>query len=187
MISKFKFNLVAVLILAFGVIAGAALAQDTTTTPSPDQTQRPDRPERHGGFRRGEGGPGFGGGMRGGPMGMLRGIDLTDAQKAQIKSIMDANKPDQATLDQMKALREARKNGTALTDDQKAQLKAARQAQAEKMKSVHEQIMNVLTAEQKAQLEKRRQEFEQRGPRGPRGPRKPDAPSTDKTTKPIDG
>lgn len=182
MISKFKFNLVAVLLLAFGIFAGAALAQDTTTTPGPDQTQRPDRPERHGGFRRGGGGPGFRGGP-GGPMGMLRGIDLTDAQKAQIKSIMDANKPDQGTLDQMKALRDARKNGTALTDDQKAQLKAARQAQDEKMKSVHEQIVNVLTPDQKAQLEKRRQEFEKRGPRGPR---KPDAPSTDKPTKPID-
>jgi len=183
MISKFKFNLVAVLILAFGVFAGAALAQDTTTTPAPDNTQRPDRPQRHGGFRRGDGGPGFGGKLRGGPMGMLRGIDLTDAQKAQVKSILDANKPDQATLDQMKTLRDARKNGTELTADQKAQLKAARQAQNEKMKSVHEQILNVLTAEQKAQLEKRRQEFEKRGPRGPR---KPDAPSTDKTSKPID-
>ena len=184
MISKFKFNLVAVLILAFGVFAGAAFAQDTTTSPTPDKTQRPDRPERHGKFRRGDGGPGFGGGMRGGPMGMLRGIDLTDDQKSQIKSIMDANKPDQATLDQMKALRDARKNGTTLTDDQKAQLRATRQAQGEKMKSIHEQIINVLTADQKAQLEKRRQEFEKRGPRGPR---KPDAPSTDKTTKPIEG
>lgn len=185
MISNFKFNLVAVLVLTFGVFAGAALAQDTTTTPNQDKTQMPDRPQRQRGFRRGDRGPGFRGGM-GGALGMLRGIELTDAQKAQVKSILDANKPDQAALDQMTALRQARKNGTELTAEQKAQLKAARQAQAGKIKAVHEQIMNLLTPEQKAQLEQRRQEFEQRRQQR-RGPRT-DKPSTDKTTaKPIDG
>ena len=92
----------------------------------------------------------------------FRDLNLTDAQKAQIKSILDANKPDQATLDQMQALREVRKNGTELTADQKAQLKALRQQQAQSMRSVHEQIMNVLTPEQKAQLEQKRQEMKQR-------------------------
>ena len=50
MISKLKFNMVAVFVLALGVFAGAALAQDTTT--SPNNTQKQDRPGRHGGFDR---------------------------------------------------------------------------------------------------------------------------------------
>jgi protein CpxP len=186
MFSKIKFNLVAILALTFGVFAGAALAQDTTTTsPKQDNVEKSDKFQRRGGKFRG-GGEGFRGGMRGGPMGMLRGIDLTDAQKAQIKTILDSNKPDQATLDQMKSLREARKNGTQITDEQKAQLKAARQAQAAKMKSIHEQILNVLTAEQKAQLEQRHQQMEQRRQQR-QELRKQNKPSVDKTTKSVEG
>jgi Spy/CpxP family protein refolding chaperone len=161
MISKFKFNVVAVLVLAFGVFAGAALAQDTTTTPNQDNTQKQEQGPR-GRFRRG-GDRDFRGNR--GPEGMLRmfrDLNLTDAQKTQIKTILDANKPDQATLDQMKSLREARKNGTELTADQKAQLKAARDAQRTKMESIHQQILAVLTPEQKAQLDAKQKEREQR-------------------------
>jgi protein CpxP len=162
MISKIKFYAVAVSILALGVFAGSALAQDTTTAPNQGQTtQRRDKFERRGGFGRRDGaGP-----RHAGPEAMLRefrDLNLTDTQKAQIKSILDANKPDQATMDQMKALRESRKNGTELTADQKAQLKALRQQQAQNMRSVHEQVMNVLSPEQKAQLEQKRQEMKQR-------------------------
>ena len=187
MFSKIKFNLVAVLVLTFGVFAGAALAQDTTTTsPKQDNTEKSDKFQRRGG-RMGRGGEGFRGGMHrdGGPFAMLRGIELTDAQKAQIKTILDSNRPDQAALDQMKSLREARKGGTQLTADQKAQLKATRQAQAAKMKSVHEQILNVLTAEQKAQLDQRRLQMEQR--RQQRRELRKDKPTLDKTTKSIEG
>jgi Spy/CpxP family protein refolding chaperone len=157
MISKINFNMVAVFVLALGVFAGAALAQDTTTpTPNKDNTQKQDKFERRGQFgRRGDEG------MRRGPMGMMRefhDLNLTDAQKAQIKTILDTNKPSQAEMDQMKALRDARQSGTALTDDQKAQLKANRQAQRTKMESVHQQILSVLTPEQKAQLDAKRQE-----------------------------
>jgi Spy/CpxP family protein refolding chaperone len=185
MFSKFKFNLVAVLILTFGVFAGAALAQDTTSPPNPDKIEKSDKFQRRGGKFARRGGEGFGGGVHR-SVGFLRGIELTDAQKAQVKTILESNKPDQAALDQMKSLREARRNGTELTADQKAQLKAARQAQAAKMKSVHEQILNVLTPEQKAQLDQRRQQMEQRRQQR-RDLRKQDKPSVDKTTKPVEG
>lgn len=161
MFSKFKFNTVAFLILAFGVFAGAALAQETTTTPKQDDVQKTDKFQRRGKF--GRSGEGFRGRLhRGGPFAMLRGIQLTDAQKAQIKTILDANKPDQALMDQMKSIREARKSGTELTAEQKEQLKTARQARMAKMKLVHEQILNVLTPEQKQQLEQRHQQMMQR-------------------------
>jgi Spy/CpxP family protein refolding chaperone len=173
--------------LAFGVFGGAAMAQDTTTTPNQDKVEKSDKFQRRGGFAR-RGGEGFRRGLHGGRgLAMLRGIQLTDAQKAQIKSILDSNKPDQSSLDQMKSLRETRKNGIQLTDDQKAQLKSARQAQAAKLKSVHEQIMNVLTAEQKQQLEQRHQEMQKRR-QDRKELRRTDKPSVDKTvSKPIDG
>jgi Spy/CpxP family protein refolding chaperone len=163
MISKIKFNMVAVFILALGVFAGAALAQDTTTTTKQDSPQTQDKFQHRGGFGK-QGGEGFRGGP-GGPEGMLRefrDLNLTDAQKEQIHSILESNKPSQAEMDQMKAFHDARQNGTELTADQKAQLKANREAQRTKMESVHQQILAVLTPEQKAQLDAKRQEMKQR-------------------------
>jgi protein CpxP len=186
MISKFKFNVAVMLVLAFVVFAGAALAQDTTTTPNQDNTQKQDKFQRRGKFGRG-GDREFRGNR--GPEGMLRmfrDLNLTDAQKAQIKSILDANKPDQATLDQMKSMREARKNGTELTADQKAQLKASRELQRSKMESLHQQILAVLTPEQKAQLDAKQKEREQRF-QNRKQFRRQDKTTTDKPTdKPID-
>lgn len=182
MISKIKFNIVAVFILALGVFAGAAMAQDTTA-PSKDNSQKQERGERRGGFGR------HGGDFRGGPGGhgfMMRefkDLNLTDAQKAQIKTILDTNKPTQAEMDQMKSLRDARKNGTELTDDQKAQLKANRAAQRTKMEAVHQQILAVLTPEQKAQLDTKRQErrknWQERRQGGNKPADKPAAKPTD--------
>ena len=180
MFSKMKLFSIAVLVLAFGVFAGASFGQDTTTTPK-DNVQRGDKFERKGQFGRRGGPEGFRGGMRGGPMAMLRGIELTDAQKEQIRTILESNKPDQASMDQMKAIRDAARNGTELTADQKAQLKANREAQRAKMESVHQQIMNVLTAEQKQQLEQRRKDMHQRFQ--DRGKfRRGGQPGTDKTS-----
>jgi Spy/CpxP family protein refolding chaperone len=181
MSSKIKFFMVATLALAFGIFVGTAAAQDTTTTQKQDQdnVQKSGKFERRGGFGRHDGaGPGF----RGGPEGMLRefrDLNLTDAQKQQIHSILESNKPDQASMDQMRTLGEARRNGT-LTDDQKQQLKTLRQQQGEKMKSVHEQVMNVLTPEQKQQLEQKRQEMRQKWQQRQQ---QPDAPKTDKSSE----
>jgi len=181
MFSKMKFYSIAALMLAFGVFAGAAFGQDTTTTPKQDNVQKGDKFERRGQFGHRGGPEGFRGGMGGGPMGMLRGIELTDAQKQQIHTILESNKPDQASIDQMKALHEAREKGTELTAEQKEQLKASREAQRAKMASVHQQIMDVLTAEQKQQLEQKRKEREQRFQ--DRGKSRRDGqPGTDKTS-----
>jgi Spy/CpxP family protein refolding chaperone len=103
------------------------------------------------GDRRGPGGPGF----------ELRGLNLTDAQKEQIKQIYEANKPSQALMDEMRTLHEAHRAGT-LTVDQQARMKALRDEGRQKAESVHAQVLAVLTAEQKAQLEQRRQEMRQR-------------------------
>lgn len=157
-----KTKFFSIITLAAGVVvfSTASFAQDDKTT-TPTAPQKVDKPFKG----QGELGPRKSGreGFRGhGEMGMLRGINLTDAQKAQIKSIREANKPDQANFDQLKAIREAHKNGTPITDEQKKQLKAFREQSEANSKSVHDQILGVLTAEQKAQLETRRQEMKQR-------------------------
>ncbi len=139
-----------------------SFAQEVTTTTDKVERQKGER-----GFGKRQGGrEGFGGrhGKHGGMGGrmMLHGIDLTDAQKAQIKAIRDGNKPDAATMAELKAIKESRKAGTALTAEQKDRMKAFREQRQAKAKAAHEQILNILTAEQKAQIETRKAEMKQR-------------------------
>jgi len=141
--------------IAVSAFAFAASAQDTKVAPKADG-QRAPREMRHDGMR------GERMGRRGGPGGFeLRGINLTDAQKDQIHQIHEANKPSQAQIDEMRTLREAKKNGT-LTADQQARLQALRTEGKQKAESIHSQILAILTPEQKAQIETRRQEMRQR-------------------------
>lgn len=142
-------------ILGVAVLSTAAFAQETT--PVPTKEKKADKAFKHGKMGRKFGGRhakrgGFG----------LRGIELTDAQKAQIKSIHEANKPDQATMTELKAIRDARKAGTELTADQKARVQAFREQAHSKAKSVHEQILAILTPEQRAKLDARRTEMKER-------------------------
>jgi protein CpxP len=149
---------------AFGVFAGA----QTTETPATDG-QKIEKGDRKGGFgkrggkfgKRGGMRHGGGHGMRGG-MGMFRGIELTEAQKEQMKAIRQANKPSEETMALMKSIRESRKAGGTITEDQKAQMKQLREGQRAKMQGVHEQMLAILTPEQKAQLETRKAEMQQK-------------------------
>jgi periplasmic protein CpxP/Spy len=137
-------------LLAIGVGAGAFVhAQDQTGNP----------PERH--FR--GGGPGGRGGP-GGPMGMLpmfgRELNLTDAQRTQIKAIADAHK------DEWKALfdreREARQGLNAAITADTVDEGLIRQKSAETAivdadiaiarAKAHAQMLQILTPDQKAQL-----------------------------------
>ncbi len=143
-------------VAAFSTFAAAQTNNSSVPTMDNQNQEKTEGFGRHG-DRRGK----FGGhkGMRGdhGMMGGLRDLNLTDAQKQQIHSIMEANRPDQASFEQIKPLMEAKRSGT-LTDDQKTQLKAFREQQKAKMENVHQQVLAVLTVEQKTQLEQKRQE-----------------------------
>ena len=150
------------LMFAIGAFSVFATAQ-TSETPNADANKAEKREgrgfgKRGGKMRRGEGMRGH----RGGGMGMLRGIELTEAQRDQIKTIRQANKQDQGSSDLMKSIRETRKNGGMITEDQKAQLKQLRSERKAKMESVHQQILAVLTPEQKTQLETRKAEMQKR-------------------------
>jgi Spy/CpxP family protein refolding chaperone len=123
------------------------------------------------------GGPGEGG--RGGRDGLLghlsRELNLTDEQKAQIKKIQDSfEESTKALREQMRTLHESQPDPLANNTFDEAAVRTAAQARANvqvEMEVAHarmmSQVLAILTAEQKAQLAARRQEFERRRPEGP--------------------
>ena len=128
----------------------------------------------------GPGGPGFRGGPQGpggprhdfGPFGPFgRELNLTDDQKAQIQKIQESSREsDKALFDQMRALHEKQGDIAPGTFDEAA-FRSAAEARAKiqidlevshaKMMS---QVFNVLTAEQKAQLQAHHDQMKRMGP-----------------------
>lgn len=154
---------------AIALAAPLALAQTSGTEQGNQQESRAKRHGRgkHGGHR---------GGRMGGAM-MFKGLNLTDEQKAQMKQIRQSfherNKP---LREQLRAkrqeLRQAGEGGTfneALAT-QKLTETAGLQAKlmGEQFK-LRQEMLAVLTPEQKTQLEQRRAEFKAR--RAERGAR----------------
>jgi Spy/CpxP family protein refolding chaperone len=105
MTNRIKVSLAAGLIAITAAAILPAMAQDGQATPVPRHTGPP--PGGIGGpGQRGPGGPGG----FGGPMGMLGPIvhDLTDAQREQLKGIMDSHRDEFTQVgDKMRAAREA--------------------------------------------------------------------------------
>jgi protein CpxP len=144
---------------AVALAAPIAFAQSTTTTQDTSQATG----ERHGGHGKGWGG------RRGGRMGgmMFGGINLTDDQKAKMKEIGQSFRESTRSLrEQLRAkrqeLRQANEGGTfneALAT-QKLQESAGLQAKlmGEQFR-MRQQMLSVLTPEQKTQLEQKRAEF----------------------------
>jgi len=138
-------------VFAVSAFAVAGYAQDNKAETKTGDAKI-ERKRDHAG--RGMFGGGFGRLGRGG----FFGIELTDAQKAEIHKILEANKPDRAALQEVRTLMKAKFEGT-ITADQQSRIDALRAELKEKAKSVHAQLEAVLTPEQKAQLEQRKQEM----------------------------
>jgi periplasmic protein CpxP/Spy len=150
--------------LGIATIAGALIL---TAAAAVAFSQGPPGPPPGGGFR---GGPGPRDGL--GPLG--RDLNLTEEQKAQIKKITQSfGESDKALHDQLRTLHESEPDQMSGAFDEAA-VRTAAEARAKiqielevsraKMMS---QIAGVLTAEQKAQLAARRQQFERQGPPPP--------------------
>lgn len=167
---------------AVALAAPIAFAQSTTTTTQ--DTQKTTRGEHRGGKgwgnhgERGSFGKGGHRGGRGGMRGMMfRGIDLTEDQKAKIKTISESYRERTSSLHQelrakRQGLREAGQNGTFNESlaTQKLTETAALQAKlmGERFK-MRQEMLAVLTAEQKTQLEQKRAEMKaKRAERGER-------------------
>ena len=169
---SFGRKIASALMFAFAMITLTTYvaAQDNSTTDQQtDKAQKERKMKRGDGFgkRGGENADGMRGGfgMRG-----LKNLDLTDAQKEQIRGIMETNKTANEPLRQeMRSLMEKRRGGEELTETDRTRLKELRT----QMKQSHEQtqntILGILTAEQRQKFEqmkqdkqKRREEFRQR-------------------------
>src|SRR6266550_2350627 len=152
---------------AVALAAPIAFAQSTSTSQDKQQVSG----ERHGGrgkgWSQGEGREGREwGGERGRGM-MFKGIDLTDDQKAKMKQISQSFRERTQSLHQQlgakrQELREASEGGTfneALAT-QKLQESASLQAKlmGEQFR-MRQEMLAVLTPEQKTQLEQKRAEF----------------------------
>jgi periplasmic protein CpxP/Spy len=149
----------AAVVLALGVSAGLyASVQNTNQDPPP--------------FRGGPGGPGRAGrpgrwGGPGGPMGMLpmfgREIGLTDTQRDQIKAIADSHKDEWQVLgDRARKAHEALNDAVTAdkVDDSLIRQKSAEVAAVDADMAVarahaHAEVLQLLTADQRAQIKKR--------------------------------
>ena len=163
-----KFSVVA-------AIAGALLLTSAAGVFSQNPPQRPDGPPGpRGPFGHGPHGPRGPGGF-----GPLAGLNLTDAQKEQIKQIHEGfAEQTKALRDQMRTLHESQNDPTSNFNE--AVVRSAAEARAKiqvEMEVAHarmmSQVANVLTAEQRAQMAER-QKHRRQGP--PRPPAPPDGP-----------
>ena len=162
--NKGRFKTLAIATLsAIALAASIAVAQTITT----DQgTQQGQRTERRGG-RGGHKGEGWGG-MRAG--GFFRQLNLTEDQKAKITQIRETfaqtNKP---LRDQLRAkrqeLRQASEGGTfneALATQKLTEMASLQAKLMGERQKLHQEMLSVLTAEQKAQLEQSKAQFKAR-------------------------
>jgi periplasmic protein CpxP/Spy len=165
-----------------GAVAVAAMvATGVVHAQAPDG--EPGKPARH--ARRGPGGPfgpggfgpGFGRGGFGGPMAMLRQLDLTEEQRTQVRQVMDGHRDElRAIGERLAAAHKAQHEAvTAATlDEQAVRAKSADLAQvmadaAVLRARVHSEVFAVLTPEQQAkaaelktQREARREQIRER-------------------------
>lgn len=162
MYSKFRF--LSILTLAIAVFSTVVMAQeDKTKAPTSGDTAAETGKCGMGKHKAGKFGMNGKAGRHGaGMFRMMQGLNLTDAQKEQIKLIREANKPDMALMEELRAIHEARKAGTDLTAEQKARVNVIRDQMRTHRQSVHDQIQGVLTAEQKALIEQQKQEMKLR-------------------------
>ena len=155
----FSILTLAIAALAFTTVS---FAQETKTETTTDKAVKTERGDKRFGDRKMDkhGDRAFGrhGKMRGEG---LRGINLTDAQKEQFKALREGNRPSPALHDELKAIHDAKKAGT-ITEAQKARVKTIRDEMQASRKAAHASIQNILTAEQKAEIEKRKSEMKTR-------------------------
>ena len=163
--NKGRFKTLAIATLsAIALAASIAVAQTVTNDQGNTQGTRTERRGRGRGEHKGQGW----GGMREG--GLFRQLNLTDDQKAKIKQIRETyaerNKPLREQLHaKRQELRQASEGGTfneALATQKLTEMASLEAKLMGEQHKLHQEMLSVLTAEQKAKLEQSRAQFKNR-------------------------
>lgn len=149
--------------VAFSALATFTLttfvaAQDRNSTEQPTDKPMKERRWKGDGFGKRGGGMRDGMGMRG-----LRGLDLTDAQKEQIRGIMEtARTANEPLHTELKALKEKRRGGAELAETDIARLKEIKSQMQQSREQTENTILGILTVEQRQKFDQQKQERQQR-------------------------
>ncbi|MCA1849734.1 MAG: Spy/CpxP family protein refolding chaperone [Acidobacteria bacterium] len=139
--------------LALGLFASIAASTAFAQQQTPEaQTRMERRGGRHGRVH----------GHGKGAMRFLSRLNLTDAQKQQISALRERfAQSTRAQRDELRQLFEQRRQGT-LSAEQEARARALHTELGEASKLMHNEVLAVLTPEQRAQLEQLKQEHKSR-------------------------
>ena len=152
----------ALAVAAFGTFVSA---QDTNTNKEDNSVQKQEmRGERRGG-KRGFGGKGMRGGKHGGDRMLTRSLDrlnLSDAQKEQVRGISETFKTQtQTQREELRTLGMKKRDGI-ITADEQARFKEIRTQLKAAGEQTRNSVLAVLTAEQRAQLDQMKEEMKQK-------------------------
>lgn len=164
-----KRKMVSAITFLFAVVAFTTFvsAQDKTInqTNQTDSTQTQEKSERRGFGRRGGPGRMRGDMDKGGDRMMLRSLgrlNLSDAQKAQVKTAMDNfDASTQTQRDELRGLMMKKRDGV-ITADEQNRLKDLKMQMKSSNEQMHNSILAILTPEQKIQLDQMKQEMRQK-------------------------
>ena len=149
----------ALAVAAFGTFVSA---QDTNQ--SNDSMQKQEMRERRGG-KRGFGGKEMRGGKHGGDrmaMRSLERLNLSDAQKEQVRNISENFKTStQTQREEMRALGMKKRDGI-ITADEQARFKEIKMQLKASGEQMHNSVLAILTAEQRTQLDQMKEQMKQR-------------------------
>lgn len=153
----------ALAVAAFGTFVSA---QDANTNKEESGAQKQEmRGERRGGKRGFGGDKGMRGGKHGGDKMLMRALgklNLSDAQQTQVRTISENFKTQtQTQSEELRALGMKKRDGIITADEQArfAEIRTQLKSASEQM---HNSVLAVLTAEQRAQLDQMKEEMKQK-------------------------
>ena len=123
--------------------SGVTFAQQPESAPQ-DNRQQQERLERRGGRH--------GMGKRGGVLRLLSRLDLTDAQRQQVRSVEERfEAATKSQREELRSLHEGSQTTPSASTDARAQ--ALRSEIGQAIRGMHQELLNILTNEQRTQLE----------------------------------
>lgn len=153
--------------LSMLLLGGVVLAQDAPGKTEGDKSvlkERKQRVERRAGEERfrADRERGFRRGFRGGFLPELRGVELTDDQKSQIKLLAETHfASNKAVHEELRSIMDKRRDGT-LTDADKARAEEIHQSMKASAEQFRSSVLALLTPEQTEQIERMKAERKER-------------------------